>query len=316
MYHPTTRVLTVLELLQSHRQMTGPELAERLEVDVRTIRRYIIMLQDLGIPVQARRGRAGAYRLRPGFKLPPLMFNEEEALAVVLGLLVARRTGLTQATHATESALAKIGRVLPTPLREFGQALEETLVLALPQQATTPASEIVLTLSLAAQQARQVWLRYRSWAREETERIIDPYGLVVHSGHWYTVGYCHLRRGLRVFRVDRVAEAKLREERFERPTGIDVLAEVEQAIGRAPGTWQAEVVLKLTLEEAQQRVPPSFGLLEPCDNGILFRSNFGNLNRLAFFLAELGCPLVVRQPPELREALQRLADHIASLAAT
>lgn len=314
MYHPTTRVLTVLELLQSHRQMTGPELAERLEVDIRTVRRYITMLQDLGIPVQARRGRAGAYRLRPGFKLPPLMFNEEEALAVVLGLLVARRTGLTQAAHATESALAKIGRVLPTPLREFGQALEETLVLALPQQTTTPASEIVLTLSLAAQQNNQVWLRYRSWPGEQTERVIDPYCLVVHSGHWYAVGYCHLRQDLRVFRVDRVAEAKLREERFVRPPGIDLLAEVEQGIGRAPGTWHAEVLLKLTLEEAQQQVPVSFGVLEPCDDGVLFRSNFGNLNRLAFFLAGLGCPLMVRQPPELREALQRLAEHISTLA--
>jgi predicted DNA-binding transcriptional regulator YafY len=314
MYHPTTRVLTVLELLQSHRQMTGPELAGRLEVDIRTVRRYISMLQDLGIPVQARRGRAGAYRLGPGFKLPPLMFNEEEALGVVLGLLMARRTGLTQAAHATESALAKIGRVLPTPLRAYAQALEETLVLAPPQEAMPPASEMVLTLSMGAQQGRQVWLRYRSWSSAETERVIDPYGLVFRTGRWYTVGYCHLRQGLRVFRLDRVAEARLGDERFSRPAGVDLLAEVEQGIGRAPGTWQAEVLLKLTLEEAQQRVPASLGLLEQSEEGVLFRSSFGNLNRLAAFLVELGCPLEVRQPPELLEALRRLAEHVSRLA--
>src|SRR6266700_4528281 len=91
MYFPTTRVLTVLELLQSHQRLSGPDIAERLEVNPRTVRRYITMLQDLGIPVEAERGRYGTYRLRPGFKLPPLMFTEEEALALTLGLLAARR---------------------------------------------------------------------------------------------------------------------------------------------------------------------------------------------------------------------------------
>src|SRR5436190_11570694 len=111
MYFPTTRVLTVLELLQSRAKISGPELAERLEVNTRTVRRYITMLQDLGIPVEAERGRHGSYRLRPGFKLPPLMFTEDEALSLTLGLLVARRLGLTSAVAAVpavESAIAKI----------------------------------------------------------------------------------------------------------------------------------------------------------------------------------------------------------------
>src|SRR2546427_12586177 len=95
MYHPTTRVLTVLELLQSHRQISGPKLAERLEVDIRSVRRYITMLQDLGIPIETERGRYGTYRLRPGFKLPPLMFTEDEALALTLGLLAPRGRGRT-----------------------------------------------------------------------------------------------------------------------------------------------------------------------------------------------------------------------------
>src|SRR5919206_1828063 len=106
MYHPTTRLLAVLELLQSRQRVGGAELARRLEVDERTVRRYVTMLRDLGIPVEAERGRHGAYRLRPGYKLPPLMFTDEEALAVVLGLLAARRLGFGVATPAIEGALA------------------------------------------------------------------------------------------------------------------------------------------------------------------------------------------------------------------
>src|SRR6266566_7448021 len=128
MYHPTTRVLTVLELLQAHRQMSGPKLAERLEVDVRTVRRYITMLQDLGIPVEAGRGRYGAYRLRPGFKLPPMMFTDDEALALTLGLLAVRQMGLASAAPAVEGALAKIERVLPSSLSRTAQALQDTLI--------------------------------------------------------------------------------------------------------------------------------------------------------------------------------------------
>src|SRR6266705_3466447 len=128
MYFPTTRVLTVLELLQSRAKMSGPELAERLEVDTRTVRRYITMLQDLGIPVEAGRGRYGAYRLRPGFKLPPMMFTDEAPLAPTLRLLAARKMGLASAAPAVEGALAKIERVLPKSLSQNVQAIQETLI--------------------------------------------------------------------------------------------------------------------------------------------------------------------------------------------
>src|SRR5262245_40433041 len=127
MYHPTTRLRAVLELLQSRGRIGGGELARRLEVDERTVRRYVTMLRDLGIPVEAELGRYGAYRLRPGFKLPPLMFSDEEALAVVLGLLAARRMGLTVDVTATEGALAKIERVLPETLRSQLQAVSAAI---------------------------------------------------------------------------------------------------------------------------------------------------------------------------------------------
>lgn len=129
MYHPTSRVLAVLELLQSRPSITGPELAARLEMDVRTIRRYITHLQDVGIPIEGNIGRYGGYRLRPGFKLPPLMLTEEEAMAVVLGLLASSWLELEQSSLAIEGALAKVSRVLPMHARERLQAVSSHLVL-------------------------------------------------------------------------------------------------------------------------------------------------------------------------------------------
>src|SRR5436305_3091893 len=143
MYFPTTRVLTILEMLQSHVSMSGPELAERLEVNTRTVRRYITMLQDLGIPVEAERGRYGAYRLRPGFKLPPLIFTEDEALALTLSLLLARQSGLATTAPAVAGVLAKVERVLPATTRARVQAVEQTVVFASgASQATPPAATV------------------------------------------------------------------------------------------------------------------------------------------------------------------------------
>src|SRR5215469_8855111 len=237
MYFPTTRVLTVLELLQSHQRLSGPELAERLEVDTRTVRRYITMLQDLGIPVEAERGRYGSYRLRPGFKLPPLMFTDDEALALSLGLIAARKIGLGGAAPAVEGALAKIERVLPLTLRERVQGLQETLIFDMATSNTPPRSEIVGTLSTAAQQQRVVQLYYRAYTGDLTERAFDPYGLVYRSGFWYTAGYCHLRDDLRTFRLDRIQDVELRDETFTRPPDFDCLAQVLRAIPSTPDTW-------------------------------------------------------------------------------
>lgn len=314
MYFPTTRVLTILELLQSHREMSGPELAARLEVNTRTVRRYITMLQDLGIPVEAGRGRYGCYRLRPGFKLPPLMFTDAEVLAVTLGLLAARRLNLAAAAPAVEGALAKIGRVLPAALRESVQALQETLVLDFPPTSAAPRSEIVSTLSIAAQQERRVLLRYSAWDAEVTERAVDVYGLVYRGGFWYAVGYCHLREDLRVFRLDRVRNVQLRDETYTRPRHFDCLEFVTRSIAMTPGQWQVEVLLETTLEEAQRIVPASLAMLEQTEGGVLLRCNSSNLEWMSYILVSLECSFIVRTPAELRDALLRLSEHIAGLA--
>jgi predicted DNA-binding transcriptional regulator YafY len=315
MYHPTTRVLTVLELLQSHQRFSGPELAKRLEVNVRTVRHYIMMLQDMGIPIESERGRYGAYRLRPGFKLPPLMFTEDEALALTLGLLTARRLGLTVAAPAVEGTLAKVERVLPTALRERVQAVQETLVIDVHTSFAAPASEVLGTLCMAAQQSRQVKLHYRSWRSEETERVVDPYGLVYLGGRWFAVGYCHLRAGLRTFRLDRVLQAEMRSDRFVRPPGFDSLEYVTHALANVPGTWFVVVLLETTLEDARSMVPRALAFLEQVNGGVMLRCYFENLRWMARHLVGLGCPFVVYQPPELREALLQLAEEIKEMAA-
>lgn len=315
MYFPTTRVLTVLELLQSRQQMSGPELAERLEVNTRTVRRYITMLQDLGIPVETVRGRHGSYRLRPGFKLPPLMFTDEEALALTLGLLVARHLKLAVAAPAVEGALAKIERVLPLGLKEQVQAVQESLVFDLTPSTASPDSEIISVMSAAVQQSQSIELRYKSWNGEVTERAADLYGLVCRAGFWYAVGYCHLRRGLRVFRLDRVLAVKIRAERYARPLNFDCLAYVTQSIAATPARWQVEVLLETTLEEARRRVSPALATVEQAVDGVLLRCNTDSLDWMAHLLAGMSCSFIVRQPPELREALGRLAARIVAMSA-
>lgn len=319
-YHPTTRVLAVLELLQSRGPVRGAELAARLEVDGRTVRRYITMLRDLGIPVEAERGRQGAYRLRPGFKLPPLMLSDEEALAVVLGLLAARRLGLAGEAPAVEGALAKIERVLPATVRARVQAVEAALTIDLPPPESPPPEsrppgETVVALSTAAQQGRRVRLRYRSGSdAAETERVVDPYGTVYRAGRWYAVGYCHLRAALRVFRLDRVLEAKPLDESFARPPGFDSLAHLLRALATLPYEWEAEVLLETTLPEAQPLISPALATLEATPAGLIMRCHVQDLDWLARFLAGLPWRMVVRRPNELRSALRRHATELLTSA--
>lgn len=314
MYHPTTRVLTVLELLQSHHRLTGPELAARLEVNARTARRYITMLQDMGIPIEAERGRYGAYRLRPGFKLPPLMFSEDEALAVTLGLLAARRLGLAVAAPAVEGALAKIERVLPPALRERLQAVQAALVLDIAGAESQPTAAVVIELSAAASSGRRVLMCYRTERGEESERPFDPYGIVYRQGRWYAVGYCHMRAALRMFRLDRVCGLRTLDERFERPVDFDAAAYVIQSLATMPNTWQVEVLLQTSLEQARRRISPVFGTLEECEDGVLLRAQGDHLGWMARELVASGLSLRVRKPEALRDELRALAARVAAMA--
>src|SRR2546423_2634580 len=181
MYSPVMGLLTVVDLLQARPSITAAQLAEGLQVNARSARRYIVMLQDLGIPVEAERGRYGGYRLRPGYKLPPLMWNEEEALAVTLGLRAAQQMGLAKTLPTVESALAKVERVLPVALRERVLAVQEMVVLDLEGASEATMTEHVMMLSTAAYRRQQVRLRYRAKSGEQSERELDCYGLLYHN---------------------------------------------------------------------------------------------------------------------------------------
>src|SRR5215469_5725412 len=162
MYHPTSRVLTVLELLQAQPSITGPKLAARLEMDVRTVRRYITHLQDVGIPIESTLGRHGGYRLRPRFKLPPLLFTEDEATAVLLGLLGTSWLDIAQPTVAVEGALSKVFRVLPLSARARLQAMTEHVVFSPSQVEDRPDISLLIALCEAIGQQQRIALEYRS----------------------------------------------------------------------------------------------------------------------------------------------------------
>ncbi len=311
MYSPTTRLLTVLEILQSTSGVSGPELAKKLEVDVRSVRRYITMLRDMGIPVESETGRFGNYYLRSGFRLPPLMFTNGEILAVMLGLVAVRQLGMSRIIMI-ESATTKIERVLPDELREQACALQRSLTLNIPISEASP-DEIISIMSIATYQHRQVWLTYQASNRDTTARVIDPYGVVYHNGFWYGVGYCHLRADLRIFRLDRVAKIKLLETSFIAPPNFDALDYLLTKISMLPDVWLVQVLLKTSLQKVQH-ISRAVGVFEDVDGGVLLTMRAESLAWVARFLVGLECPITVIKPFELREELRQLAHTILMMA--
>lgn len=317
MEHPVSRVLALLELLQDRPGLTGAELAARLDVDERTVRRYTARLAELGIPVQADRGRYGGYRLRPGYRLPPLMLNPDEAASVVLGLLAGRSSGLSVGEGATETALAKIQRVLPPPLRDRVAAVEQTLGLtAVPAAGPGPAAAALFTLAEAARRRRRVRLSYRDREDRPSEREFDPYGLVFHSGRWYTTGLDHRSGEPRTFRLDRITRVEQGEAGFEPPEDFDPVQRVVESLAGAPWRHRVEVELETTLAEARRRLPPAVGTLTELAGGrVLLRARAQNLDGVAVLLAGLGRPFTVREPAALRAEVRALAARLAAWGA-
>ena len=314
MYQPASRVLSMLEMLQSRPGITGAEIAERLEVDRRTVRRYITTLQDLGVPVHGVRGRHGGYVLRPGYRLPPLMLTDDEAIAVNLGLLISSQLGISIAPDSTASASAKLARVLPVQLREQAQAIRDVVSLTLPPADATVDGRLLGDLSRAAGQGRRVRIAYRTWQQNVTRREVDPYGLVYLTGRWYLIAYCHLRAGLRMFRLDRVEHHRVLEATFEPPENFDCLGYAVDALATMPGHWRVTVRLDLPIEGARECVPSTHGVLTADGDGTLLTFTSSNLDETARFLVGLECAFTVIEPDELRERLRLLARQIERMA--
>lgn len=309
------RLLTLLELLQVYRQLSAADIAERLEVSPRTVRRYITGLQEMGIPVEADRGPAGGYRIRRGFKLPPLMLTNDEALVTVIGLLAAQRLGLSASSPAIQGALAKLHRLLPDPQREQIQAMTDFVSLGLASVSRDHAdAETILAMSSAARDRTSIRLQYRSAAGAETDRVVDPYGVGFQSGHWYVACWDHFRGAIRTFRLDRILAAEVTAETFQRPEHFDVIGQIQRAIRELVYGIQCEVLLHLTLADAQARVSPTDGTVEEVDGGTLLRFGADDVDWASSYLVRLECDFVVLQPPELRTAMRRMAERFRAAA--
>lgn len=310
MYRPTTRVLALLELLQTHGRMSGAELAPRLGVDRRTLRRYVGKLEDIGIPITTERGRAGGYALMPGFKLPPMMFTEDEALALSLGLLAARGLGLAEAAPAVASAQAKLERVMPDGLKQRVRAIDETVKLDA-RNAIAPAdNQALVVLTGAAQAGKRVLLHYRDHNGEQSERRFDPYGLALRHGRWFAAGMCHLRGGLRTFRLDRVLAVAALEEGFDRPDDFDAMAHVVQAVATLPRAFVIEVLLKADAVTVRAHLFAEAGVLEETEEGVVLRAQSDELDWFARQLAGMPFEFDIRQPPELHVAIAECARRL------
>ena len=308
MYSPTTRVLTVLELLQSHGRLSGAELARRLEVDGRTLRRYITKLEELGIPVVAERGRYGCYSLIAGFKLPPMMFTDDEALALSLGLLAARGLGLAEAAPAAQSAQAKLERVMPHKLKNRVRALGETVTLDMREAVAPGDNTVLLALSAAAHGWQRVHMAYRSAEGEVTEREFDAYGLAFRRGRWYVVGWCHLRGALRSFRLDRVQSVEPLNVVFTPPADFNAAQFLVLGLATMPRNNTVRLLLHTDLQTAQRELPDSVGVFQPSEAGVLLHGQTDHLPWLARQLARLPFAFDVQEPPALREALRACAQ--------
>ncbi|MBK7538059.1 MAG: YafY family transcriptional regulator [Myxococcales bacterium] len=305
MARSTPRILSALELLQARERMTGAELAAQLGVDRRTVRRYMTALEELGVPIGAERGRDGAYFLVAGYKVPPMMFSEEEALVLSLGLLAARSLGLTSASAATATAQAKLERVMPARLKRRARAIHETVALEPARQRPEPLIDgsVLEHLSQAAQQRTRVRVRYQPASGQGSERELDPYGLGFRGGRWYVVGWCHQRAALRSFRVDRIRHLEPLQASFERPAGFDVMRHLTTSIASLPRAQTIEVWLDTSEDVARQELFPAAGVLEQTAAGLVLHSQADDLAWFARELARLPFRFQILRPVALTRAL-------------
>lgn len=310
MYNPTTRLLTILELLQARSEISGYEIAHKLEVEERSVRRYITMLRDMGIPIDGERGRHGGYSLRPGFRLPPLMLTDEEVTAVMLGLMLTHELGITS-IPAIISATAKIQRILPETLRQSADALWHSLIVDNVQLgAAAVSNEWITACSRASYEGNCLHISYAAGDGTITHRLIAPYGLVLHARTWYMAAYCHLREDLRVFRLDRVRSIAATTQPFTKPEQFDSRAFILGSIMRGEGNYAFEVRFDAPLATVQTVIPQTMAILESAGNQTVMRCYSDDPYWLARYLVRIEVPFTVIQSDELRDALREMAVHI------
>lgn len=319
---PTTqRVLGLLDLLQRRTVWTGPELAEELGVTTRSVRRDVDRLRDLGYPVESERGAGGGYRLGAGRRLPPLLLDDREAVAVAIALRLAAGGAVAGVGEHALRALTKLDQVMPGRLREKVADVTESMV-AVPGSDTPVEPQLLIELGHAVRGTEQVRLEYRDRAGRDTERRVEPYRIVVLGRRWYLLSYDLDRADWRSFRLDRIRAVYRSRWRFTPRADVpDPAAHVQYAVTAAPYEHRASVVVRASADRVRQRFPPTYGTVtelrcgdHPDGPACRLETGAADLDELAWYLARLPGPFVVESPAGLRERLAVIAERLTSAA--
>jgi predicted DNA-binding transcriptional regulator YafY len=316
MTETSSRLLTLLSLLQGRRDWPGGELAARLEVSGRTVRRDVERLRALGYPVESLTGPAGGYRLRAGTAMPPLLLDDDEAIAIAVGLRTAARASVTGIEETSVRALVKLEQVLPAHLRRRVRALQSA-TMTLPSGGPTVDPQSLTTIAAACRDCESIRFAYRGRDGTASRREVEPHSLVNLGRRWYLVAWDRGRRDWRTFRVDRLSGPAATGVRFaarELPAK-DAAAYVSQSLSAAPNRYEARVTLHAPAEAIRKRVPPYWGSIDPIDDHRCeYRTGDDDLDWLAVRVAMLGVDFDVHEPPELAEHLRLLARRLARAA--
>lgn len=312
------RLLQLLSLLQTRREWTGPELAERLGITVRTVRRDIERLRDLDYPVSASLGSIGGYRLEAGTALPPLLLDDDEAVAITLGLRSAAQGSVAGIEESAARALVKLQQVLPARLRGRVDAIDTaTVSLGGPAAGPRVDPETLVALAGAARDGERIRFRYRDKGDQQSKRFAEPHSLVSAGRRWYLVAWDIERADWRTFRVDRIDtpfRTGMRCVPKELPAA-DAAAFVTEQLARSRPARRVVLLVHAGAAEMADtfRVRPDE--VEPIDaRTCLIRTAADSLEWTALRIAHLGLDFEVREPPEMRELLRDLGAKLARAA--
>jgi predicted DNA-binding transcriptional regulator YafY len=296
--------------MQARPHWSASELAERLGITERTVRRDVTRLRDLGYPVVADSGRAGGYQLGRGGALPPLLLTHDESVAVAVGLRAAASGGVAGYDEAAVAALAKLEQVLPATVRERVLALNA--VTMLPRTGAGPVvdPEVLLTIAQACRRPERIRFGYRDGSGNVTDRRVEPYGLANAERRWYLVARDLDRQDWRTFRLDRMNDPVATGHRFVRTEDPDIEDIVAHALTHSAYRWQAVVVLPVTKAEAEAEIPRTVGTIEEVGGETVLRIGANEVDWLARYIAGLPFDAEVRSPPEVRTALRRLGRRL------
>ncbi|MGW2590105.1 helix-turn-helix transcriptional regulator [Streptomyces sp. NPDC001515] len=312
------RLLNLLSLLQTPREWPGSELAERLDVSPRTIRRDIDRLRDLGYPVEASRGSVGGYRLVAGAAMPPLLLDDEEAVAIAVGLRAGAGHAIEGVDEASVRALAKLEQVLPSRLRHRVSVLQNATMPLTRGDGSTIDTATLTVIASAVTGRERLRFAYRAGDGAETRRQVEPYRLVSTGWRWYLVAYDLERADWRTFRVDRVSDPFATGARFaprELPTG-DAAKYLSASMARMQPELAIEVSFAAPAEFVASRLPRSMGTVEPeGEHGCRLRATVtDSLEWVAVRLALVDCEFTAHAPPQLVTYLEDLGARLSRAA--